>query len=157
MKRRVTIGGGLILAVGILAGWLSGLFTGFGRGGTGDGTQANVGAANSTVSNTNPKQTKNEKKPAETVERPTDVVEVLIDDREYLVQQIIDGKSEYRSIDLARLVELAKNASGNDDGIRVRITRKTTSRVLAEKQLGEALAEAGLSKEAITWEEGTID
>lgn len=79
-------------------------------------------------------------------------LQVLIDGRRYAVKQTDNGTSEYRPVELSRLVDLAKQAPGDEDGVRVRIARRESSRATAERRLEDELMEAGLPPESIVWE-----
>jgi len=85
-----------------------------------------------------------EKKPAPA---PTiKVLDILVDGHDYQIS--LRGKG-YTTFPLARIVETAKATSGNEDGIRVRILRRDSARVVAWSRLHEALEDAGISKDAI--------
>lgn len=77
------------------------------------------------------------------------VLTVLIDEHDYLMQ--IPGTTDavYRRAELARLVELAKRAKGDTNGIRVRILRRESARASAENQIKADLLHAGLTADAI--------
>jgi hypothetical protein len=51
--------------------------------------------------------------------------------------------------DLPRIVKLAQNTVGNDDGIRVVILLEPSARILTWKTLEEELARAGVLSESI--------
>lgn len=77
------------------------------------------------------------------------VLTVLIDEHDYLMQ--IPGTTDpvYRRTELTRLVELAKRAKGDTNGIRVRILRRESARASAENQIKADLMHAGLTADAI--------
>jgi len=78
-----------------------------------------------------------------------DVLTVLIDEHDYLMQ--IPGTTDvvYRRCELSRLIELAKLAKGDTNGIRVRILRRESARASSESQIKIDLAHAGISTDAI--------
>ena len=77
------------------------------------------------------------------------VLTVLIDEHDYLMQIPGTTDSVYRRAELARLVELAKRAKGDTNGIRVRILRRESARASAENQIKADLMHAGLTADAI--------
>lgn len=161
-----TVGAGLGIAVlvGIfLSGYLpkfgGGLGLGLGGGGGGDGT-APQAAPIATGPEAPAAPEKVAEKPAEEPEKVAEVVEttrvvhVLVDGREYFVEQFRDDKPHWQPASLTEITALAAAATGDEDGIRVRISRKGSARATAEMALSEALLKAGLPEEAIRREEG---
>jgi len=159
MKKRLTIAGVLVVAVGIVAGKM-GMFPGLGNGsGSNADTQVSVGAENPTPppkKSDPPIATPENDTDSKTSTDPPNVLEVIIDDRSYQLRQSSDGKEEYVAIELPALISLAKKTPGDEDGIRVRISRRESSRLSAESQLQEELTKAGLSRSAIQWREGLL-
>jgi hypothetical protein len=84
------------------------------------------------------------------------VLHVLIDGRQYLVERPADGGLEYQPVPLDEVIKLAQAASGDEDGIRVRINRRGTARATAEIALREKLLAAGLSPESIREQVGLM-
>jgi hypothetical protein len=82
---------------------------------------------------------------------------VLIDERSYFLRRVVDGQEEYNRIELPELINLAKSTRGNEDGIRVRIFRRESSRASAENVLHEKLTEAGLPRQSIHLQEGFVE
>lgn len=74
------------------------------------------------------------------------VLDILVDGHNYQVS--IRGKG-YTTFPLNRIIEVASATTGNEDGIRVRILRRDSARVVAWSRLYEALENAGISKDAI--------
>ena len=76
-------------------------------------------------------------------------ITVLIDDRSYqFVKQ--DGEAvSYSHTELDNIVKHAVKAPGNSHGIRVTILRRESARYSAETNLRNALADAGVEKDAI--------
>ena len=58
---------------------------------------------------------------------------------------------------LTKVVALAKAASGDEDGIRVRIYRKPSSRASTENELQDALIDAGITENQTVWIANPID
>ena len=85
-----------------------------------------------------------------------EVLHVLIDGWQYSVREKIHGRLEYRPASLDQIVKLAEKMKGDEDGIRVRISRRGTSRATAEMALQDRLSTAGVSQESIRQEEGFV-
>lgn len=158
MLRRTAVAGSVVLAVGLVLGWLGGLVLQFGSGEDGgDGGPIRVQAPQSSQVTTQPAES-SENLVSQRVEReeksalPREFVEVLIDEESYLTKESIDGRDEYRPIALNRLIELARSAPGNDAGVRVRIARRGSSIARAEEELEQALLQADIPREAIDWQ-----
>lgn len=144
MKRmRYIIGGALVL--GIVAGvWLSDLLKGLGSGnGVGIGQAGLEGVA----VQIDPATTGSDL--GLSSESTTGVaatsLKVLIKDRGYFLRT---GDLD-STIDLEALVPMVQAATGDDDGIKLRIYRSGTARVTAELQLREALRAADVAEGAI--------
>lgn len=89
---------------------------------------------------------------------PTNVVHVLIDGRTY--SYTTDAKAElavYKPVELAELVALTEKATGNENGVRIRISRKKAARVSAQETLLEQLTKAGIKKDAVVVVEEWVD
>lgn len=84
----------------------------------------------------------------ETLDETPDVVRVLIAERAFA---IVNDEGDERPASLAQIVRLARRVPGDVDGIKLRVERKPSSRYSAEEALREALADAGVSEEAILW------
>ncbi len=142
MKRmRYVVGGALVL--GIAAGiWLGDLFKGIG---TGDG----IGIGQSGFSGVTTGLTSGSADLGVSSENSSDVVpeslRVIIKDREYYLRS---GDDE-TPIDLNALVGMVQSASGDDDGIKLRIYRTGSARVTAMLQLRDALKASGVAEGAI--------
>ena len=77
-----------------------------------------------------------------------DVLGIMIDEYSYFM--VIPGEDTiYRPTELDRLVQLAQQATGDSNGIKVRILRRETSRTKAEVDLKNALAEGGIGEDAV--------
>ena len=153
MRKRAFAGITVVLAVAI-ATIMNGAFPGFG---TRNGTAEEEGSAAPVVATTEPAappetpaEPKPEEPPAKEEEQPKKpdikVLDILVDGHDYQIS--LRGKG-YTTFPLARIVETATLTSGNEDGIRVRILRRDSARVVAWSRLYEALEDAGISKDAI--------
>lgn len=142
MKTRNLVGGAIVVAF-IAGGYLGGYFPKFGTGtgfGTGGGSSSR-GAGD--VRNASLE------KPMVREESPN-ILHVRIDGRNYAIV----GPDGAQSISLERLVEQVQNYPGDAHGIRVRVSRLPSSKTTAELQLRDKLVKAGLSEEAIDWQDG---
>jgi hypothetical protein len=150
MKLRTLVPGAILLAL-VLAIWNGGFF-GFGRGngdrGNGDASSRQAAPVSAlvrtqAVTGTEPDHS--------TTAAHFDVLEVTIDERHYTVREMVNGEPGHRRVELAELVQLARSAPGSEDGIRVRILRRASSRVTAEMLLEDTLSEAGFDKSSLQW------
>lgn len=143
VKNRTLIGGGILLAVlGTFLSFMGGLFPGLGGGGgtgdSGDGPKVQLGVDS---------ETPETKPPSETAANLNDgVLDVLIDGKEYLVLQ--EGGAR-EAMTLEKIGQLAKQAPGNEDGFRVRISQKDNAAFSAEQDLKTELEKQGLRPEQI--------
>jgi hypothetical protein len=160
------IGG--LLVVGAIAGavisqWLPNLGgSGFGLG-VGSSGSPTAPKANSktdehpkTAASSNPTEPEEYPGAKPLVPDSPEVLHVLIDGWQYSVREKIHGRLEYRPASLDQIVKLAEKMKGDEDGIRVRISRRGTSRATAEMALQDRLSTAGLSPESIRQEEGFV-
>ncbi|MFT4559172.1 MAG: hypothetical protein ACI8P0_000947 [Planctomycetaceae bacterium] len=149
VKKR-TVVGGLLVVGAVLGTFMSGLLPGFGSG-SGVGAQGPVNDSPNAVSRdalTEPAPVENPVvAKVETAPRPA-VLEIRVDNHDYFVA---DNSSEtgVRQVDLDEAVELAQAATGNDDGIRVRIVRSRSARLTAWTTLHDSLIKAELSMDSI--------
>ncbi|MBS0204775.1 MAG: hypothetical protein JSS49_17860 [Planctomycetes bacterium] len=156
---------GTVLAIGIAVGvYLGDLWKGFGTGQSGsdaarkattettDGdavaetstTLATVdGASAGKTASTSPTGS----------DKVSQVVKVIVSDRSYFVRTD-DGDEPS---ELKKVVALAKSATGDVDGIRIRIYRRLSSRTASEIALAEALTAAGITEEQTVWVVNPID
>lgn len=154
-KRNAGIG---IVAIGIAIGmYLNGWFKGTGTGSSGD---------SETVSSTDDQSRDEDDRPmlASTVTETS--TEVSRETKSNNVLELIVAKDSYEvkressapePVELGRVIALAKETTGNDAGIRVRIFKRKTSLPTAEIALKEALEQADLPDESIHWEEELLD
>ena len=128
---------------------LAGIGNQFGIVSTGNGTGSDTQVSVAPVDVVN--------KPAETVKETDelpiavpDVVRILIDERQYYLRSENRGGQDLL-IELPRLIDLILQAPGDDDGLRVRVYRRSTARASAEEKLKTAMAEAGVNDASIFW------
>ncbi|MHC4878147.1 MAG: hypothetical protein ACYTGL_16960 [Planctomycetota bacterium] len=155
MRKRAFAGITVVLAV-VIATIFNGGFPGLG---TRNGNADEDGTATKVVSSTEPvtppaqepptepeppAADKPEEKPAK--KRELKVLDILVDGHEYQIS--IRGKG-YSTFPINQIVAVAKETSGNEDGIRVRILRRPSARVVAWSRLYETLEDAGIDKDAI--------
>ena len=84
------------------------------------------------------------------------VLNVLIDERQFLIQIATTPTPLFRPSPLARIAQLAARAPGDTNGIRVRILRRETARPSAENELREVLKSVGLLDDAILMPAETV-
>jgi hypothetical protein len=153
MRKRAFAGITVVLGV-VIATVLNGGFPGFG---TRNGSADENGSAEQVVASTeteapgpSPATPQPEEEPKTEEEQPKKpdikVLDILVDGHEYQIS--LRGKG-YTTFPLERIVATAQATSGNEDGIRVRILRRDSARVVAWSRLYEALEDAGISKDAI--------
>ncbi len=150
MMRRLTVGGFILVGLGIVIGSLTGL--------PGLGGRGNEGSHDPATQDSNPQPVDSQSQP-QSIDKPAeesaDVIDVLIGGQTYFFRPA--GAEKYRPIELSELIRLAKQARGNHDGIRVRIARRKTSRASAEQQLEDELTKAGLPRNSLSWQKDLVD
>lgn len=162
-KKMMYVGGG-ILALGIILGQYFGLTPGINSGpgeaektaDTADEESRNIMASSESeiipvLIQPEPKQEKS------LAEIRLKVLDILIDDRSYLVKAASQPKDKYRPADINEILTLAKQASGDEDGIHVRVYRTGSARVVPEASLKEGLGKSGLQPQMIDWKIHLID
>ncbi len=149
-KKRTVVGG--LVAVGIVIGaWLSGLFPGFGSG-SGDGEgNAPVTTSQPMLSMAVPVDRKTDEiVPPKAPAIIPDVLEIVVRDESYLIRTVVNRTEKLLvPADLPRIVKLAQNTVGNDDGIRVVILLEPFARILTWRTLEKELTRAGVPSESI--------
>jgi hypothetical protein len=140
-SRRVAVGGGAILILGIIMGMFMDL------PGLGSGTIASKGKR--TTATTAPPETISPDTEADDSPPTVDLITVLIDDRSYSLVKKVGEETVFSPVELSSIVDQATKVSGNEDGIRVRILRRESARYMAETDLRKALADAGIENEAV--------
>jgi hypothetical protein len=153
---RAGVGGGAIL-IGLA---LFMLFKGMGPGGTGSsgsgiGPESETSLINSKATETSsekaitaPDEVKGGLTDDEKKSLSGDVFTVLIDEKNFLMELPGDLDPVYRETSLPRVIELAKLAKGDSNGIRVRILRRESARASAEFDLIDGLHKAGIAKDS---------
>lgn len=146
ISRGMKISGGLV-AVGVVAGaFLGKMLPGFGNGGgAGPAPKDRVTDSPETETKPPPKSKPEQISP----DALSDVLYVSIQGRGYRILGK-DGKTEEsRAATLEQVVELARATTGDENGIRVRVTRDASARAKTEDDLLQELTGAGLAKESI--------
>ena len=151
IPRKRTIVGAL-LAVGIAIGvWLSGMLPNLGLGsGDGDESKASV-VSTRPISSPVPVPVDERRKTVSSPSVPTDpdVLEVVVNDEIYSIRTVVGETETLEPADLQQIVELAKQAAGNNEGVRVVILRDPSALFLTWKTLEKELAQAGLRSDSI--------
>lgn len=153
--KTVRVMGVLVVAgIGIgalLNAWLPDLNFGLGSGGLGFPSTAQPAAQPTGI---------DEAPPAEPVAEElaaVPVVYVLIDGRDYLLRRGAEGQAAYKPATLESVVQAAQSATGDDNGIRIRIEQRTNARELAERALRSRLDDAGIPSDAIRWKDEPVN
>lgn len=152
---------GAALAAGIGLGIYLGQWGGFGFFGSGKGTGNGQGeglsetqvntAAPSYEALEEAKSRAADKVDEEAVPgKGPDVINVVIDEKQFL--RLIGKKTT--SISLEKLIDLVKQAPGDQDGVRVKIYEKDSARASAEEALKTALKKAEIPADSIFWVPG---
>jgi hypothetical protein len=164
--RRVKWGLGAAAVVGV-AWFLSNFFNlnVGGIGGDGEGeialpTSVMVGPSQSAPVEP-PEQGEPDIQPVTTENAPesagtNEIVEVLIDDRSYSLRRGT-GDAEWVAAELEAIVAYARQAAGDESGVRVRIFRRPSARAAAEEELVEALQGAGVKDAEIDLPEKLVE
>ena len=137
-SRRVAVGGGVILILGILMGMFMEL------PGLGSGTMVSKGEGAASPTKNNSPDTQ-----VDTGLQSSGLITVLIDDRSYSLVKKVGDETVFSPTELTTIVNQATKVTGNEDGIRVRILRRESARYSAETNLRNALADAGIENEAV--------
>lgn len=82
------------------------------------------------------------------------VLQVRIDGRDFLLWPADSTSRNLQKVDLPAVVEAARIYPGNQDGIRVRVSRSKTSKASVELQLRNELGKAGIAADQIEWLNG---
>lgn len=160
MKTRTAIGGGVIALAVVAGAYLGGIIPKFGTGsgfglGNGSGTGSDAPPnLKGVVADTSSHKAPDQKAAARPVE-DSKVLMVRIDGHDYEVAEgMTDGEPQFYAASLAAIVESATKSDGNDQGIRVRVTRLSSAKAAAEIRLKDELIKAGLTPESIDWGAG---
>lgn len=163
--KRLMYAGGGVLVLGIILGQFFGLTPGINTdSGPGeseatsesaDESQAILASSESDIVPIliapEPKQDKTR------LELPLQVLDILIEDRSYRIKSAVQPQNRYRPAEIEEIIQFAKQTSGDEDGIHIRVYRKGSARVTPESQLKEELKKAGLSQQMIDWKNHLVD
>jgi hypothetical protein len=88
-------------------------------------------------------------------EQTTGAIELtaIIDGREIFLKNSL----EESPISASQLAGLVREADGNEDGIRLRVLRRRSSRVSTETELQDALRQAEVPDAAVFWVPTAVD
>ncbi len=163
--KRLMYAGGGVLILGIILGQYFGLTPGI-------NTDSGPGESEKTTESADEGQTilapseadlvpvliePEPKKDKSQLEVPLQVLDVLIEDRSYLIKSAAQPQKQYRPAEIAEIIRLAKQTTGDEDGIHIRVYRKGSARVTPESQLKDELKKAGLSTQMIDWKTHLVD
>jgi hypothetical protein len=79
----------------------------------------------------------------------SNVLTLLIDEHDYLMQISAEPQPVYRPVQLSRIIELAPQARGDANGIRVLIRRRENARAAAEEKLKLELSHYAVPASAV--------
>lgn len=153
---------GAVLVAGIVAGvYLGDIWKGFGGGSitgvgvTDPGTSKGPSKESGESGTSKPAAVATDSEPDtnKTAASILEVVKIVIADGSYYLRSN-DGDEP---ADLKRVVAVAKTATGDEDGIRVRVYRKLSSRAATEVALQDALVAAGITEEQTSWVANPIE
>ena len=163
MKKRAFVGSVVVVAV-VLTTFFTGIIPGFGRGSSdGEGTAATAVQAETTGEEpAKPAAVDSETDPARpippapaaAVGPPPEVVQVVVE-HDRIGLQIADGR--YKVAPVSEVVEIALKATGNEDGIKVRILRKASAKVVTWSMLRSELENAGIASSSILIPKKLVD
>jgi len=160
IQRKVFAGGVVALGVG-LAFLLRGIGLDIGTGGSGPGdseqeatTQSDGDIMADLANDPQVLPIAPEKRPAaDALPDTSKMLTVIVEDRHYLWGSNSPETKPIQPIELTQIVEKARNTSGNEQGIRVRIFHMGSALPSAENELMTALRDAGLSETDIFFEQ----
>ncbi len=157
--RKRTVLGAALVAGAVIGMYLPDFWKGFGGGST-----VGVGIGDSTTGTGDVKSEKKAtpveapgKKPDASKTKLPDtapdltnvpaVIKVVIDEKSYFIR----SEAGDRQVTIPEIIALIQAATGDIDGIRVRIYQKGTSRPSAENALNDAFQQAKISDTAVVW------
>ena len=151
MKTRSVVGILLLAGIGIgafLAKYLPDSF------GIGDGFSG-IGNDNTKVSTTS--ETESPAVPEGTGSQVgVDVLVVLIDGHDYLLETGTGDDVVYQPTSLEEIAEQAELATGDKNGVKVRVLRRVSARASAENALKDKLESAGIKSGSVRWHEDPV-
>lgn len=149
VSNKQLIGGGIILAVaGALLSMIGGLFPGLGTG-----SGSSEGNAEVQISTSTEAEQVDTTPPAKALE-VDGILDIIIDETSYLIQ-VKDNSTVVLSLD--EIAQRAPEMTGNAQGMKVRVSRKRSSLLSAERKLEQTLKDAGLSNSQVQWVTAPID
>jgi hypothetical protein len=160
--KRLMYAGGGVLILGIILGQFFGLTPGINTG-SGDGEEKTAPIEDSqaimasTESDIVPVLIQPEPKQKSLAELPLKVLDILIDDRSYLIKAASQSQNRYQPAEIKAVIQQAKRSTGDEDGIRVRVYRKGSARVIPESLLKDELKQAGFSPQMVDWKIHLVD
>jgi hypothetical protein len=158
MKKRAFVGSVVVVAV-VLSTFFTGIIPGFGRGSS-DGTSATpVQAETSSEDSPEGEAAATESDPPKPVPPepagpPPEVVQVVVEN-DRIGLQVADGR--YKVAPVSEVIETALKATGNEDGIKVRILRKASAKVVTWSMLRSELESSGIASSAILIPKKLVD
>jgi len=155
MRKRLIAGGAVVLL--IVGAWLGNLFKGFGVGGSesGTGNEAEVNLTAPTEAHTEtPQQVETPAVEPET----SPVLTVLVDADQFRIQSGSDASATFATATLDEIVKRARESTGDEHGVRVRLRFRENAQNGATSDLFKALQErAGIDREAIVEAPGFVE
>jgi hypothetical protein len=76
-------------------------------------------------------------------------LQILIDEFDYFMQVPGQEQTTWEPIELSRLTKVAQQASGDSNGIRIRIQKRVTARASAEREILQQLNAVGIGADAV--------
>jgi hypothetical protein len=153
MKKRAPVLGGIAILAIVLTTFFNGGIPGFGTGsGQGDGTtqavqsEADDGAVQPVNSDTPTSEETTKPVPPKPAAAPAEVVQIVVEGDEF---RLMRSDGTYRVAPISRIVKDALSATGNEDGIKVRILRKKNAKVVAWSTLENELEKSGIKASEI--------
>jgi hypothetical protein len=159
MKKRAFVGSVVVVAA-VLATFFTGIIPGFGRGSSSDGTSPTpVQAETSSEDSPEGEAAATESDPPipvppEPAGPPPEVVQVVVEN-DRIGLQLADGRYKVTGVD--EVIETALKATGNEDGIKVRILRKASAKVVTWSMLRSELENSGIASSAILIPKKLVD
>ena len=153
MKKRAPVLGGIAILAIVLTTFFNGGIPGFGTGsGQGDGTtqavqsEADDGAVQPVNSDSPTSEETRKPVPPKPAAAPAEVVQIVVEGDEF---RLMRSDGTYRVAPISRIVKDALSATGNEDGIKVRILRKKNAKVVAWSTLENELEKSGIKASEI--------
>jgi hypothetical protein len=143
----------LVIVAFLIGGYLGGLFPKIGAG-PGPGGRAGAGPEDSAQPPDPRGRAARLAANAEPDDDERPVLHLHIEGRELFVLSEADGAGVARPTTLDEIAKLARLAKGNSEGIRVRVSRRPSSKAAVEVELRDALVDAGVPEDAIDWQDG---